>query len=119
MSYNLGMIISMIFVVAFVLLGGDMYCIQSAYSNLDNASIAIGYLIAKSGRVDNDYLTMLEENYKVTFDHISSTSPQVGEVVDFTIYRMYSPLIMSVNEVKIVANRSTVIGYYGWGKEVD
>ena len=113
MSYNLGMIISMIFVVAFVLLGGDMYCIQSAYSNLDNASIAIGYLIAKSGRVDNNYLTMLEENYKVTFDHISSTSPQVGEVVDFTIYRMYSPLIMSVNEVKIVANRSTVIGYYG------
>ena len=113
MSYNLGMIISMIFVVAFVLLGGDMYCVQSAYSSLDNTSIAIEYLIAKSGRADLDYLHTLEENYKVTFDHISSTSPQVGEVVDFTIYRMYSPLIMSVNEVKIVANRSTVIGYYG------
>lgn len=113
MSYNLGMIISMIFVVAFTLLGGDMYCIQSAYSSLDNASIAIGYLIAKNKRSDREYIAVLEGNYKVTFESISSYSPQVGEVVDFTIYRMYSPLIVSVKEMKIVASRSTVIGYYG------
>lgn len=116
MSYNLGMILSMLFVVSFVLLGGDMFCIQSAYGSVDNASIAIGYLIAKSGRTDNEFLLQLETKYNVTFENINPISPQIGEVVDFTIYRMYSPLILSSNEVKLVASRSTVIGYYGWKK---
>ena len=113
MSYNLGMILSMIFVVAFVLLGGDMFCLSSAYSSLDNASIAIGYLIAKSGRVDNEFLSSLENTYNITFENINPSSPMVGDVVDFTIYRMYSPLVISSNEMKLVAKRSTVIGYYG------
>ena len=113
MSYNLGMIISMVFVVAFILLGGDMFCLSASYSSLDSASISIGYLIAKSGRVDNEYLSSLEEHYKVNFDSISPASPTPGEVVDFTIYRMYSPLVISNNEIKLVAKRSTVIGYFG------
>lgn len=117
MSYNLGIIISMIFVVAFVLLGGDMYCISSAYSSLDNTSIAIGYLISKTGRVDNEFIDQLENNYNITFESINPSSPQVGEVVDFTIYRFYSPLVLSDSQIKLVAKRYTVIGYYGWGKE--
>ncbi len=113
MSYNLGIIISMIFVVAFVLLGGDMYCISSAYSSLDNTSIAIGYLISKTGRVDNEFIDQLENNYNITFESINPSSPQVGEVVDFTIYRFYSPLVLSDSQIKLVAKRYTVIGYYG------
>ena len=113
MSYNLGMIISMVFVVAFVLLGGDMYCLSSAYSALDNTSITVGYLIAKSGRVDNEYLTNLESKYNITFENVNPSSPSPGEVVDFTIYRMYSPLVISTSQIKIVAKRSTVVGYYG------
>ena len=61
------MIISMVFVVAFVLLGGDMYCLSSAYSALDNTSITLGYLIAKSGRVDNEYLSSLESKFGLYF----------------------------------------------------
>ena len=113
MSYNLGMIISMVFVVAFILLGGDMYCISSAYSYLDSTSITVGYLIAKSGRVDDSFIEALEEKYKITFESINPSSPNPGEVVDYTIYRMYSPLVVSTNQIKLVAKRSTVIGYYG------
>ena len=113
MSSNIGLILSTLFAVAFVLLGGDMFCLATAYSNLDNASIAIGYLIAKTGRVDNDYLSTLSEKYNVTFENVSSTSPNPGDVVDFTIYRIYHPLIITTNDMKIVARRSTVIGYYG------
>ena len=113
MSYNLGMIISMIFVVAFVLLGGDMYCLSSAYSALDNVSISVGYLISRSGRVDDEYISYLEDKYKITFEDINPKSPTPGEIVDFTIYRMYSPLVISTNEIKVVAKRNTIIGYYG------
>ena len=113
MSSSLGLILSTVFVVAFILMGGDMLCLSSAYSQLDNTSIAIGYLIAKSGRVDNEYLSVLENNYKISFESISPNAPNPGDVVDFTIYRMYRPLIITSNEMKIVARRSTVIGYYG------
>ena len=116
MSFNLGMILSTLFVVAFILLGGDMFLLSSNYSNLDNASIAIGYYIAKSGRTDKDYLSQLEEKYSVTFENISSSSPNPGDVVDFTIYRFYRPFVLTTNNIKLVAKRSTVVGYYGWWK---
>ena len=113
MSYNLSMIISMFFVVPFVLLGGDLYSLQAQYSSIDNIAITIGYLIAKNERVDTDFLTMLESKYNVYFDSITPSSPSPGEAVEFTIYRMYSPLIVSTNQIKIVAKRNTVMGYYG------
>ena len=113
MSYKLGLILSMVFVVMFLLLGGDMMCLSAAYSHLDSNSISIGYLIAKSGRVDEEYLSYLEDVYKVNFESISPTSPAIGDVVEYTIYRFYSPLIMAKQAVKLTASRTTVIGYYG------
>ena len=113
MSYKLGMMISMIFVIAFLLLGGDMMCLSAAYSQLDATCISIGYVIAKSGRVDNQFIAMLEENYKVTFLTITPSSPSVGDVVEFVIYRNYDPLIISNEPIQIKASRTTVIGYYG------
>lgn len=113
MSYKLGLILSMVFVVMFLLLGGDMMCLSAAYSYLDSNSISIGYLIAKSGRVDEEYISFLEETYNVNFETISPTSPSAGDVVEYTIYRYYHPLIMANHDVKLSASRTTVIGYYG------
>lgn len=113
MSYNLSLILSMVFVVGFVLLGGDMFCLSIAYSSLDSASIAISYLIAKSGRTDDEYLTILENKYNVVFESVNPDPPNPGDVVDFVIYRMYHPLIISSTDMKLEASRSTVVGYYG------
>jgi len=113
MSYKLGLILSMVFVVLFLLLGGDMMCLSAAYSYLDSHSISIGYLIAKSGRVDDEYISYLEDTYKVQFEKISPTNPSIGDVVEYTIYRYYHPLIMASHDVKLIASRTTVIGYYG------
>ena len=113
MSYKFGLILSMVFVVMFLLLGGDMMCLSAAYSYLDSHSISIGYLIAKTGRVDSEYISYLEESYKVHFESISPTEPVIGDVVEYTIYRYDHPLIMASHDVKLTASRTTVIGYYG------
>ena len=113
MSSNLALLLSMVFVVPFMLLGGDLFCLQAAYSSLDNVSITVGYLIAKNSRVDNEFISSLEDRYNITFENINPTSPSPGDVLDFTIYRMYRPLIISTDQIKIVAKRNTVIGYYG------
>ena len=113
MSYKLGMMISMIFVIAFLLLGGDMMCLSAFYSELDSTCISIGYVIAKSGRVDSEFIHTLEDHYKVTFLTISPATPSYGDVVEFVIYRNYDPLIISSDPIQIKASRTTVIGYYG------
>lgn len=113
MSYKLGLILSMVFVVMFLLLGGDMMCLSAAYSYLDSNSISIGYLIAKTSRVDEEYLSYLEDLYKVKFETVSPSNPSMGDVVQYTIYRLYHPLIMANHDVKLTASRTTVIGYYG------
>ena len=113
MSYKLGLVLSMVFVVLFLLLGGDMMCLSAAYSYLDSNSISIGYLIAKNSRVDEEYLSYLEDVYKVTFEAVSPSNPSIGDVVQYTIYRLYHPLIMASHDIKLTASRTTVIGYYG------
>ena len=90
-----------------------MLCLSAAYSVLDSNSISIGYLIAKSGRVDREYLSYLEGSFNVTFLSISPSNANSGDVVEFTIYRMYDPLIISTDEIRLTASRTTVIGYYG------
>ena len=109
----MGLILSMILVVSFFLLGGDMICLSYAYSNLDSASIAIGYSIAKSGKTDSDFLSSLEDKYNIYFESISPNNPSVGDVVDFVIYSYYDPLVLSNTVLTLKASRSTVIGYYG------
>ena len=113
MSFKLGMILSMIFVVAFFLLGGDMMCLSAAYSDLDSTSIVVGYVIAKSGRVDDEFLGIIEENYNITFLDVSPKNPTYGDVVDFIIYRNYHPIILSNDDIMLKAKRTTVVGYYG------
>lgn len=113
MSSNLGMIISMFFVVAFLLLGGDMTCLSAAYNELDSISITIGYIIAKNARVDQEFITVIEDRYDVNFMNIAPQNPAMGDVVEYVIYRDYNPLILSKDPIRLCASRTTVIGYYG------
>lgn len=113
MSYKIGLILSMFLTIAFFLLGGDMICLSNAFSELDSTSITVGYLIAKNGRIDEQFLDTLEEKYNFNFLTISPVNPVHGEVVDFVISREYKPLILSSTVLTIKASRTTVMGYYG------
>ena len=113
MSSNVSMILSMIMVAAFMILGGDMVCMSSTYSVLDNTSNTIGYLISKNRRTDSEYLSYLEETYNVNFSFVSNESPTYGEVVEFRLYKNYHPYILSSHDIRLTIRKFTVIGYYG------
>ena len=113
MSSKLGLMLSMVFVVMFFLLAGDMVCISNVYASLDSKSITISYLIAKSARADEEFLSTIEDKYNVTFLTVSPSNPSVGDVVDFVIYQNYQPLILSKEEIVVKARRQAVLGYYG------
>ena len=113
MSSKIGLFSSMVFLLTFLLLGGDMLCLSATYSSLDSNSISIGYLIAKTGRTDSDYIAYLESKFNVNFLSITPDSPNSGDVVEFTIYKMFDPLLISKTAIRLTASRTTVIGYYG------
>ena len=66
-----------------------------------------------TARTDTEYLTYLEESFKVQFLSISPESPTNGDVVKFTIYKMFDPMLISTSPIRLTASRTTVIGYYG------
>lgn len=112
MSSKFGLMLSMFFVVAFLLFGIDMIGIQFTYSELDQKAISISYLISKRGNIDDEYITSLENKYDVKFTCLSNCQPMFGDIVEYKLEDVYRPLVISKNEMVVSVYRSTVIGYY-------
>ena len=112
MSYKVSFILSMVFVVMFFLLAGDMISLQYIYADLDAKSVNISYLISKHGSLDDAFVQGIEERYHVDFVTADNYSPLFGDEVTYVIAKSYHPLIMSNEEMKVSLQRTTVIGYY-------
>ncbi len=115
MSSKIGTILSLIFVVFFMLLGADMMSIQYIYADLDAKGTTISYLISQHGTVDFLIVDTIESQYNVEFSCLSSSCDNVavGDVVTFQISTTYNPIIMSKSDITIAVQREAVIGYYG------
>ena len=102
----------MFFVVLFFLFGIDMIGLQLTYSELDQKAITIGYLIAKRGGFDDEYIDYIEQKYDVLFTCLNNCNPKFGDVVEYKLQDEYNPLIINNHVVLVSVFRSTVIGYY-------
>ena len=110
MASKMSMILSFIFVCLLIALAGDIIGVQLAYTELDDVSMSCGYIISKEGNVDKAIALASSKN----MEFISETSgaPMFGETYYFTLTRKYKALVMSKDEMILVINRSTVVGYY-------
>ena len=112
MSYKVGFILSMIFVVTFFLFAGDLVSLQFIYSDLDAKSVTISYLISSHGKLDSGFISDIEDRYGIDFVTADNYSPLFGDEVTYVIAKKYKPLIMSQDEMNVSIKRTTVIGYY-------
>ena len=112
MSYKLGLVLSMTFVILFFTLGVDLITIQFAYSSLDAKSTAISYKISTHGMMDDSFITGLENQYHVDIECKSNCTPQFGDIVDYVISANIQTLIVANNNLTIRLARSAVIGFY-------
>ncbi len=113
MSSKIGTILSLIFVVFFMLLGADMMSIQYIYADLDAKGTTISYLISKHGTVDDSIVETIQTTYNVVFECLSYCDSAVGDTVTFQISTTFNPIIMSKSDMTITVQRQAVIGYYG------
>ena len=112
MSYKVSFILSMVFIVMFFLLAGDMMSLQYIYADLDAKSVNISYLISKHGSLDEPFINYIENKYHVDFVTADNYSPLYGDEVTYVICQIYHPLIMSNEDIKVSLQRTAIIGYY-------
>lgn len=113
MSYKVGLILSMIFVALFFLFGADLITLESVYSGLDSKACNISYIISRRGVVDDELKNYVQSTFHITFICEENLSPTFGEQIFFKVSTTYRPMVLSKNEMTIVIERMTIVGFYG------
>ena len=111
MSYNIGLMLSVVYMIAILLLGGDVYCLTSIRNNLDAIALTVAYRISLEGRLSNSTVEMVE-NEGASIRDLTEYTPQIGGTVIFEVYKEYVPLVIQKSAIEIVVRRTTVVGFY-------
>lgn len=82
------------------------------YSSLDSKAVSISYLISKTGNLDSDLVSYIEETYKVDFVCLSNCTPKFGDIVDYSISKTFTPLMIGEGNYLVSIKRQAIIGYY-------
>lgn len=111
MAYKTSFILSLIFVIQLLLIIGDVFTIQVLHARLDALALTAGYWISQRGAITEDLLSFLDDR-GATFTCVSHCQPTFGQTVEFTLSRMYDPLIISDSAMMLVVTHYSVVGYY-------
>ena len=113
MSYKLGLLLSMVFLMSVLLLVGDMTNLALVKNGLDSVALTISYRIAMDGYLSKQCETLASTySAKVAYEEGELSTHRIGDTVRFVVYRDYSPLILSKDTLTVAVHRSAVVGYY-------
>lgn len=112
MAYKLGFILSMLFLVQLFAMVGDLMSIQFIYTNLDAVSVTAGYVISSKGFITQEVVDLVQEQAGATIVEIGTSTPMIGEIIEYKISKSYKAIIINTEEMEIAVVRSIVIGYY-------
>ena len=111
MAYNVGLLLSAVYMMATLLLGGDVYCLIAVRNNLDAIALTVSYRISMEGRVSDSILQFVE-NEGACFEDLTHYVPPVGGTYVFEIYKEYTPIVISKQAMRVAVRRSTIVGFY-------
>lgn len=110
MSYKLGLLLSMLFLMSVLLLSGDLVCISANLSELDSIALTAAYQISINGRIDETTIAFVEKQ-NASIKSLSGDTLSLGSTMVFRVYREYQPLIISKDTMTLNVQRSTVVGF--------
>ena len=110
MSYKLGLMLSLVFLMCVFMMAGDMFCVAAIHSDLDSISLTVSYLISRDGWVSESTREFAEDSGATL--HLPSAAPRIGDTYTFEVSKEYSPIIISRDPIVVTVKRSTVVGYY-------
>lgn len=113
MSYKLGLLLSLAFLMSILLLSGDLLNVNIVKNSLDSLATTVSYRIARDGRI-SEYTRKLVSSYKATLtvEGGSATSFRIGDTVIYYLSKDYDPFLLKKETMHIGVKRSAVVGYY-------
>ncbi len=111
MAYKLGLMLSMVFLISVMLLGGDIIAVSSIHSSLDALSLVISRNIGKDGYVSSLSESLAKEHGAVLV-YESGRVPAVGESLTFLLQKEYATMVLSKDPLVISVKRTAIVGYY-------
>ncbi len=110
MSYKLGFLLSLFFVIEVVAYTGDMCAINGIYTKLDAVSVTAAYQISLNQGLTKEIKDFVYKETKGTIEALNE-NVAFGDTLRFKIYRKYNCMIVSKEPMVITVVRSAVIGY--------
>ena len=111
MSYKLGLLLSVVYMISTLLLGGDIFCLIAIHNNLDAIALTVSYRISIEGYVSQSTLDWIH-NEGADYYAVTTNTPRIGDTFVFEIYKDYEPIIIKKSTMRIAVRRSTVVGFY-------
>lgn len=111
MSYSIGLLLSFFYMMATLLLGGDVYCLTSVRNNLDAIALTVSYRVSIEGRLSQDIVSFVEDE-GAHIINITAYNPPIGGTLVFEVYKEYEPIIIQKSTMRVAVRRSTVVGFY-------
>jgi hypothetical protein len=114
MSYKLGLLLSMFFLVQVFPLGGDLASITAIHNQIDAIALTAGYQISLQGSLTQSIVNMVQEEAGARIYYVNEEQryKHYGETVVFLVSKDYKPFVMSHETMTITVRRSAVIGYF-------
>lgn len=110
MSYKLGLMLSLVFLMSVFLMAGDMFCVSAIHNDLDSIALTVSYLVSRDGYVSDATRQFVEDSGADLT--LPSESPRIGDIYSFEVSKSYTPIIISREAIVITVKRTTVVGYY-------
>lgn len=110
MAYKFGMMLSLMFLVFSFLIGGDIMCISSIRSSLDNLSLTVAYRLSRDGYLSDQVMRVIS-SANCYLGYITDESPAYGDTVIYTLCRDFDPLIIADDTMVITVKGTAVVGY--------
>ena len=113
MSYKLGLLLSLAFLMSLLLLSGDLLNVGIVKNALNSLATTVGYRIARDGRVTEATEELIASYGAVfTLEDGTATSFRIGDTVVYYLRKDYDPFLLKKETMHISVKRSTVVGYY-------
>lgn len=111
MAYKLGLLLSLAFLMAVILLVGDMTLLSGVRSSVDALSMTVAYRISYEGTLSQATKDLVS-SYGASIALEKGEAMRIGDVVTFSISKTYAPFVIQKDPLTITVRRSTVVGYY-------
>jgi hypothetical protein len=113
MSYKLGLLLSVAFMMAVLLLGTDLALLDAVENQVNAIAMIVGQRICYDGAVKNStiqYVTDHQAKFIVVDGPDYGTA--YGSTFVYKIEKQYSPIILSKSPVSVTVTRAVVVGFY-------